>query len=361
MNGELLRLIDTIHRDKGIEPEALFEGIEMALLSAARKHFPKSEGLEIKIDRSTGRVTARDAQGEIDTAVLGRIAAQSAKQVIIQKIKEAESAVAYSELATKQGDILSGTVQSFEHGTIIVNLGKTEGILPRSEQVPGESYRTGERIKTLVTNVKKAASHVTIILSRAHPNFVKRLFEMEVPEIADKTVEIKAIIREAGFRTKIAVYSIHPDVDAVGACVGVKGARIKNIVAELGGEKIDIIKWDDNPQKLVENSMKPAKVRLVELFPEDKKARVMVAPDQLSLAIGKKGQNVRLACKLTGWEIDVVAPETAPPAETAETGSAETEQPPPADQTDTTNLPRRQAGQNDETTQETNPSDKKED
>lgn len=307
MNGDLLRLIDSIQRDKGIDKEILFQGIESALLSAARKHYNKSESLQITIDRSSGKIKAHDDDGSVEPSFLGRIAAQTAKQVIIQKIKEAESDVIYADMEGKKGDIITGSVQRFDYGNLIVNFNKLEGILPKSEQIPIETYRPGDRIKALVLNIKKDSARVNIILSRSHPKFIQRLFELEVPEIADKIIEIRGVVREPGFRTKISVSSSNPKVDAVGACVGVRGLRIKNILEEVYGEKIDIIKWDETPEIFIKNSMKPAEVEAVEIMPDSNDARVFVRPDQLSLAIGRKGQNIRLVCKLTNWNIDVVS------------------------------------------------------
>lgn len=311
MNGELLRLVDSIHRDKKIDQAALFEGIEMALTSALHKHLGRKKSLQVKINRKTGQIDIRDETGPIDLSVAGRIAAQTAKQVIIQKIKEAESDAIYANLESKIHDIISGTVLRFERGLIIVNVAKSEAIIPRTEQAPGEAYRIGERIRSLLLSVKKEGARVRITLSRTHPDFVRKLFELEVPEIADKTVSIKNIVREAGFRTKIAVASNNPKVDPVGACVGVRGNRIKNIVEELNGERLDIIKWDDDDALLIKNAMKPATVQAIEMDTENKKARIFVMPDQLALSIGKKGQNIRLASKLTNWIIDVVSTEEA--------------------------------------------------
>lgn len=308
MNGELLRLIDGLHREKGIDQDVLFNSIETALLTALRKHYPNSKELKVIINRENGDITAQSEAGPIDPSFLGRISAQTAKQVIIQKIREAENMVIQTEMSHKQGDIITGTVQGTESGALIVNIGKAEGIIPRNEQIPGEVYRVGERIKALLLITRKEAGRVNIILSRSHPNFIRRLFEIEVPEISDKSIEIRELSREAGARTKIAVWSGNPKIDAVGACVGVRGNRIKNIMDEVGSEKLDIIRWDEAPEAFIKNAMKPAEVESVELIPENKRARVFVRPDQLSLAIGKKGQNIRLACRLTGWEIDVMSP-----------------------------------------------------
>ena len=337
MNGELLRLIDSIHRDKGIDKEIIFEGLETAFASAVRKHYELLDVPEIKIDRKTGKLITGKGVAPIDPSILGRIAAQTAKQVIIQKIKEAEGDVIFIKMETKINDILAGSVLRFERGNIIITIGKTEAFLPKSEQIPGETYRIGERIKALVVNVKKQGSKVKILLSRTHPDFVRRLFELEIPEIVDKTVEIKMIVREGGGRTKIAVASNNPKVDGTGACVGVRGVRIRNIVDELGGERVDIIEWDDDLATLIKNAMKPAEVDAVELDESTKKAKVFVPGNQLALAIGKKGQNIRLVSKMAQWDIDVVSSEedeevtaeAAPVPEAAPTEETPAEEPKP--------------------------------
>ncbi len=315
MNGELLRIVDTIHRDKAIDKETIFQDIEAAFLSAARKRFGAKDSLTIQIDRKTGHIIALDGDQEIDPNELGRIAAQTFRQVMIQKIREAERNALYTDFEAKQGDILTGSVLRIEGSNVIVNLGKVEAVLPRSEQVPGENYRVGERIRAHVLEVRKKGQKVRVVLSRASRDFVKRLFELEVPELADKTIEVREIAREPGFRTKIAGASLTPRVDAVGACVGVRGSRIKNIIEELNGEKVDIIRWDDNEETLIKNALKPAEVDSVTLDPENRRAQVVVARDQLSLAIGKGGQNVRLASRLADWDIDVMsnAPEDDTP------------------------------------------------
>ncbi|MEK7865129.1 MAG: transcription termination factor NusA [Planctomycetota bacterium] len=307
MNGELLRIVDTIHRDKAIDKETIFQDIEAAFLSAARKRFGAKDSLTIQIDRKTGNIIALDGDQEIDPGELGRIAAQTFRQVMIQKIREAERNALYTDFEARQGDILTGSVLRVEGTNVIVNLGKVEAVLPRSEQVPGESYKVGERIRAHVLEVRKKGQKVRVVLSRASKDFVRRLFELEVPELADKTIEIREIAREAGFRSKIAVVSLTQRVDAVGACVGVRGSRIKNIIEELNGEKVDIIRWDDNEEALIKNALKPAEVDSVTLDPESRRAQVVVARDQLSLAIGKGGQNVRLASRLADWDIDVMS------------------------------------------------------
>ena len=305
MNGELVKLIDSLHRDKEIDKELVFQGLEAALATAARKQFGADEDLVVIIDRQTGKISAKGGGMEMDPAALGRIAAQTAKQVMIQKMREAERDVLYSDFEKKIDSIVNGTVHRFEGPNIIVNLGKTEAILPRSEQIPGETYHVGERIRSLVQDAAKVGSRVRVVLTRNSTEFVARLFELEVPEIAEKVIEIKNIVREPGFRTKIAVLSNDAKVDCVGACVGVRGSRIKNIVDELNGEKIDIIQWEEVPERLICNALKPAEISSILLDEEEKKATVIVAEDQVSLAIGRRGQNVRLASKLSGWNIDI--------------------------------------------------------
>ena len=311
MNGELLRIIDTIHRDRGIDKEILFEGIESALLTAARKKYGESETLTVRLDRSTGEVVAED-QGERLSMDFGRIAAQTAKQVILQKIREAEQDAVYAGFENRRGQVITGSVQRVEGGALIVNLGnKAEGIMPRHEQVRGETYHVGDRIRCYVHDVRKVGTRVKIILSRTHPDFVAKLFELEVPEVAEKLVVLRRLEREAGYKTKIAVESVDDKVDPIGACVGVRGSRIKNIIEEVGGEKIDIIRYSDDPTELIVNALKPATVNSITLDPDQSKAWVTVDEDQLSLAIGKRGQNVRLAARLSSWDIDIMTDEEA--------------------------------------------------
>ncbi|MCP5007508.1 MAG: transcription termination/antitermination protein NusA [Planctomycetes bacterium] len=302
----LLRLVDMLHKDKDIDKDIVFQGIEAALESATKKHLKTEEDISIKVDRETGSIVALQGDKEVDLSVLGRITAQTAKQVIIQKIREAERDVLFDEYSSRKGSIVSGTVQRFEGSNIVVNLGKIEGYLPKAEQISNEHYRTGERIRSLVFEVKKVGNKVKILLSRTHPRFVRQLFELEVPEIMEDSIDIKGLVREAGFRAKIAVYSEDANIDCVGACVGVRGTRIKSIVDELNGEKIDIIRWDEEPEVFIPNTLKPAEVTGILLSPENKFATVVVPDDQLSLAIGKRGQNVRLASKLAGWDIDII-------------------------------------------------------
>jgi transcription termination/antitermination protein NusA len=308
MNQELTRIVDSIARDKNIDKESIFVDIETALLSAARKFYGEADDVTCTIDRMTGDIEVRKAETLIDYREFGRIAAQTAKQVLIQKIRENERGSIFQEYADRKGQIITGSVSRFEGGALIVNVGRSEGFLPKSEQIPGETHNTGERIRCLVLDVRDAGSQVKIILSRSHPDFIRRLFELEVPEVQEKVIEVKALAREAGYRTKIAVTSIDTKVDAVGACVGVRGSRIKNIVDELGGEKIDIVRWNDSSQILITNSLKPAEIVDTSLNFELNRATVVVNEDQLSLAIGKRGQNVRLAARLTGWDIDILTP-----------------------------------------------------
>jgi len=310
MNQELLRIVENIARDKNIDKESIFVDLQEAMVSAARKHFGEPESnIVVNIDRSTGQITAFKDDVQIDIRQLGRIPAQTAKQVIIQKIRADERDSIYAEFVQRKGEIISGTVVRYESGTLIINLDRwTEGFMPKGEQIMGQTQRVGERIRCLILDVKETASQVKIILSRTHPDFIRRLFELEVPEINEKIIEIRALAREAGYRTKVAVASFDDKVDPVGACVGVRGSRIKNIVDELGGEKIDIVRWNDSSQVLVANALMPAKVSEIALCFELGRATVVVDEDQLSLAIGKHGQNVRLAARLTGWDIDILTP-----------------------------------------------------
>src|SRR3954462_5479009 len=309
MSVDLVRIVDSIHRDKNIPKDILFDGIQSALTTAARKHYPEAAEIEVHIDRDTGTIDATKDGVKMDPAELGRIAAQTAKQVIIQKIREAERDSLFDEFEGQRSDLVTGTVQRFEGGAVIVNLGKTDGILPRGEQIPGESYHPNERIRAIILDVRKVGQRVKIILSRPHPDFVRRLFELEIPEIADQIISIRALAREAGYRSKVAVTSIDTKIDAVGACVGVRGTRIKNIVDELGGERIDIVRWNESLQVLIPNALQPAEIDEVMLCHLLGRAIVLVRDDQLSLAIGRRGQNVRLASKLVGWDIEIMTVE----------------------------------------------------
>ena len=308
MNGELLRQVDAIRREKNIDAEIVFLGIEAALVSAAKKHLGTEQDIVITIDRATGGIAATLSGQPMDPPTLGRIAAQTAKQVIIQKIREAERASLMEDYADQIGAIISGQVTRVEHGNAVVSLGRGEGFLPRSEQVPGETLHVGDRLRAMILEVRESGANVKIVLTRTHPDLVVRLFELEVPEVADQIIKIEGLAREAGHRTKVAVSSSDSRVDAVGACVGIRGSRIKNIVEELAGEKIDIVRYNESPQVYIGNALKPAEVKEILLNRDINRATVLVAEDQLSLAIGKKGQNVRLAARLTGWNIDILTP-----------------------------------------------------
>ena len=305
---EFLRIVDSICRDKNIDKEMVFIDLEAAMSSAVRKAYMQAEEVEVTIDRSSGVITATRDGEAVDMRMLGRIAAQTAKQVMIQKIREAERGSIFDEYSQRVGTIVTGTVLRFEGSSLIVNLGRAEGILPRSEQIPGESHHPGERIRAMILDVREAPHQVKIVLTRTHPDYIRRLFELEVPEVGERTIEIRALAREAGYRTKVAVSSLDMKVDAVGACVGVRGSRIRNIVDELGGEKIDIVRWNESSQVLISNSLKPAEIQETALCFELGRATVVVVEDQLSLAIGKRGQNVRLAARLTGWDLDILTP-----------------------------------------------------
>lgn len=337
MNVEFIEALDQIEKEKGISKETLIEAIEAALKSAYKKNFGSAQNVKIKVDGDTGEVKVfaqKKVVEEADNDLLeisleeakqinkkyqvgdvieievtpkrfGRIAAQTAKQVVVQRIREAERNIIYNEFAGRETDIVTGLVQRIMNNHVFIDLGKTEAILAPSEQMPNEDYKQGERIKTYILEVKKTTKGPQILVSRTHPGLVKRLFELEVPEIHEGIVEIKAIAREAGSRTKIAVHSREENVDPVGACVGPKGARVQAVVNELKGEKIDIIKWSKNPEEFIANTLSPAKVLKVYADKEQKVAKVIVEDYQLSLAIGKEGQNARLAAKLTGWKIDI--------------------------------------------------------
>src|SRR5882762_7291328 len=309
-NQELLRIVDGIARDKNIERDQIYTDIEQSIASALRKQFNTEDTSEfiVKLDRQTGDISAARQGAPMPLSILGRIAAQTAKQVMIQLIRQDERGSIYEEYKDRVGTIVTGTIARFEGGSMIVTLGRNEGIMPRSEQIPGETHEVGERVQALILEVRDTPSAVKIILSRSHPELIKRLFEREVPEVGERTIELKALAREPGHRTKIAVSSIDSKVDAVGACVGVRGSRIKNIVDELGGEKIDIVRWNESSQILIANALKPAEVVEVALCFELGRATVLVNDDQLSLAIGKRGQNVRLSARLTGWDIDILTP-----------------------------------------------------
>ncbi len=337
MNKEFIEAICALEKEKDISKDVLIEAIESALVSAYKKNYGTSQNVRVNIDRELGDIDVfmrKDVVAEVEDDMIeisldealeidpryevgdvveyqvtprdfGRIAAQTAKQVVVQRIREAERGMIFDDYITRQGEIITGTVQRISNETIFVNMGKAEGILAATERVPGETYRINERIKVFIMDVKKTTKGPQVFLSRSHPGLVKRLFELEVPEIEEGVVEIKSIAREAGSRTKIAVYTEDENVDPVGACVGTRGSRVQNIVDELYGEKIDIITWSEDPEVLISNVLSPAKVEKVIIEDEEKTATVIVPDYQLSLAIGKEGQNVRLAAKLSGWKIDI--------------------------------------------------------
>ena len=337
MSAELLQALDQLEKERGINKDILIDAIEQALISAYKRNFGSAQNVEVMIDKTNGEVrvfTHKTIVEEVLDAVaemsleqakrfgadfeigdivevevtprkFGRIAAQTAKQVVMQRIREAERGIIYDEFSSREEDIVNGIISRYDRKNVIIDLGRVEAVLPPGEQTPGEKYNVHDRIKVYVINVKKTNKSPQIYVSRTHPGLVKRLLELEVPEIADGTVEIKTIAREAGSRTKIAIHSRNEDVDPVGACVGQKGSRIRAIVDELRGEMIDVIKWGSNPEDYIANSLSPAKVLQVDLNVDAKVARVIVPDFQLSLAIGKEGQNARLAAKLTGWKIDI--------------------------------------------------------
>jgi N utilization substance protein A len=314
MNGqEILRVVDSIARDRGIERETLLTDLEQAMVSAARKFYNSLDVEEFicSIDPISGemKLTRHGEPMQMEPATFGRIAAQTFKQVMIQRFREDERASVYEAFSKRVGEIATGVAQRYEGGALVCTLdNRAEAFMPRSEQIPGEQFHASDRIRCLILDVRDVGSQVKIVLSRAHPDFIKKLFEVEVPEVAERIIEVKAMAREAGYRTKLAVASIDSKVDAVGACVGVRGSRIKNIVDELNGEKIDIVRWNESSQILIQNSLKPAEVVEISLCFELGRATVVVDETQLSLAIGKRGQNVRLAARLTGWDIDILTP-----------------------------------------------------
>jgi len=328
MSGELLAILEQMAREKGIKKEVLVEAVESALVSAARRalNIKPEEDLRVELDRNTGKIRAFKNNEEITSMDFGRIAASTARQVIIQKIREAEKDVVFTEFQGKVGELVSGTVYRFDKGNIIVDLlGKTEGILPKREQSPKEEFRQGQRICTYVMEVRKETRGPQIILSRIHPSLLKKLFELEVPEIYEGIVEIRSISREPGARSKISVCSKNEKVDSVGACVGMRGNRIRNIVNELQGEKIDIVRYNDDIKEYIKAALSPAQVSEIKLDKENLKAEVIVDDDQLSLAIGKHGQNVRLASRLIGWELDIRTKTTAAGAKEEEKERAKEE------------------------------------
>lgn len=332
-----LEALKELAREKGVEEEVLFDAIEAALISAYKRNFGSAQNVRVVLDRTTGAYhvyaiktvveTVEDdvqeislAQArtirpdyevddvleiEVTPANFGRIAAQTAKQVVVQRVREAERGIIYEEFMSREGDIITGLVSRAENRNVFIDLGKTEAVLTPTEQIAGEKYEHGDRIKAYIVEVKKTSKGPQIVVSRTHPGLLKRLFELEVPEIQEGIVEIKSVAREPGMRSKIAVYSKDDDVDPVGSCVGHKGMRVQAVVDELGSEKIDIVKWNEDSAKFIANALSPAKVVSVAVNEDEKVSRVVVPDYQLSLAIGKEGQNARLAAKLTGWKIDI--------------------------------------------------------
>jgi N utilization substance protein A len=305
--ADMLRIVDSLHREKNIDKEIVFQAIEAALITAAKKHYGETAEVTCNINRETGEIAGSHNGEPMDEAeISGRIGAQTAKQVIIQKIREAERDSLLGEYGEQVGTMINGVVTRNEGPATIVSLGTIEAILPRSEQIPGESHHPNERVRAIIFEVKPQGSRVKVVLSRTRPQLVQRLFEQEIPEIADGVISINAIAREPGHRSKVAVSSTDQRVDCVGACVGVRGNRIKNIVDELAGERIDIVRYNDDPETLIRAALQPAEVDQVLLCDMIGRAIVLVREDQLSLAIGRKGQNVRLASKLCGWDIEIM-------------------------------------------------------
>jgi N utilization substance protein A len=334
---EFIEAVEQLEKEKGIAKELLFEAVEAALVSAYKKNFSSLQNVRVELNHKTGKIRVfsqktvvenvenpleeialRDAlkisplytlgdlaEIEVTPKNFGRIAAQAAKQVVIQKIREAERDKIYEEFSNRESEVVTGIVQNTELGNVFIDIGKTEAILPPSEQLEGDSYEPQTRLKVYVLEVKNSPKGAQVFVSRTHPGMIKRLFEAEVPEIYDGTVEIKAVSREAGQRSKIAVWSDNPDVDPVGACVGPRGMRVQAIVNELHGEKIDIVRWSEDPSEFVANALSPARVTQVVVDEEQRIANIVVPDSQLSLAIGKEGQNARLAAKLTSWKIDI--------------------------------------------------------
>lgn len=337
MNEDFIQALHEIEKEKGISKEIIFEALESALISSYKKNFGSAQNVMVEMDKDTGKTKVfalKDVVEEVEDEYLeirldeakevdekymlgdtvsieitpkdfGRIAAQTAKQVVIQRIKDAERDVIYDEFINRENEIITGQIQRISKNNVFIDLGKTEGVLPPTEQIEGEEYQQSDRLKLLILEVKKTTKGPQVTLSRSHPGLVKRLFELEVPEINSGIVEIFSVSREAGSRTKIAVYSKDPDVDPLGACVGFKGSRVKAIVDELNDEKIDIVIWSKDIGEFIANSLSPSKVVKVEVNEKEKSALVVVPDYQLSLAIGKEGQNARLAAKLTNWKIDI--------------------------------------------------------
>ena len=362
MNAEFIEALNQLEKEKGISKDILLEAIEAALISAYKRNFHSAQNVRVDIDRESGKVrvfarktvvdevadprleisleAAREispsyqlgdiVEIEVTPADFGRIAAQTAKQVVTQRIREAERSIIYQEFVDREEDIVTGVVQRMDNRFFYIDLGRVEALLPLSETMPGERFKHGDRVKTYITRVEKSTKGPQIFVSRTHPGLIKRLFELEVPEIYDGIVEIHSVAREAGHRSKIAVSSRDEQVDPVGACVGHRGMRVQTVVNELRGEKIDVVPWSEDPKEFVANALRPAKVTRVEVDEEEKVARVVVPDHQLSLAIGKEGQNARLAAKLTGWKIDIRSESEVENPETEEPEMEEPEAEDPA-------------------------------
>jgi len=354
MNSEFIAMLDYLEREKGIKREILIEAISSALVAASKKSFSCSRDVRVDINPKSGairafakplvvdevtnpqeeitlvkaRLTNKEAQIgdsveiEVTPRDFGRIAAQTARQAIAQRIRQIEKEMIYEEFKDRAGEIVSGTVRRFDRSDVVLDLGKFEGIMPSRERVSTEEYNIGDRIRAYVVAVENGVRGPEIILSRSHPNFIRRLFEIEVSEIADHTVELRAIAREAGFRTKIAVHSSNDKVDPVGACVGMRGARVKNIVRELNNEKVDIIRWFEDPKEFAREALKPARIRSIEVDEPSRTLRIAIEKEDLALAIGKRGQNARLTSRLTGWEIDIQEDRSAAEAFEQQMGGA---------------------------------------
>ena len=337
-NKELILALEELEKEKGMNKDYILEAIETALVTAYKRNFDSLENVKVVMDRQTGathvysvkqvvekvenpelEISVEDAQkinpdlnegDTLDTEIVprnfGRIAAQTAKQVIIQKLREAEREIVYNEFNDRKGEIVSGIIQKADKNIVVMDLGKLEGVMPTKEQIPTENYRVNDKIKGYVLDVEKGAKGAPqVIVSRSHPDFVRKLLEFEIPEIYEGVIEIKSVSRDPGYRSKVAVYSPDPNIDPVGSCVGQKGVRIQNVINELSGEKIDVIEWNEDPSIYIAASLLPAQVLAVDVKPEENFAQVIVPDDQLSLAIGKSGQNARLAAKLTNWKIDI--------------------------------------------------------
>ena len=337
-NKELILALEELEKEKGIKKEYLLEAIETALVTAYKRNFDSLENVRVEMDHQTGathvyaikevmekandedtEISLKEAQkinpdlkegDTVETEIVprdfGRIAAQTAKQVIIQKLREVEREIVYNEFNERKGEIVSGLIQKADHNIVVMDLGKLEGVMPLKEQIPTEHYKVNDKIKGYVLDVEKGAKGAPqVIVSRSHPDFVRKLLEFEIPEIYEGVIEIKSVSRDPGYRSKVAVYSPDQNIDPVGSCVGQKGVRIQNVINELNGEKIDVIEWDEDPSIYIASALLPAKILAVDIKEEEKFAQVVVPDDQLSLAIGKSGQNARLAARLTNWKIDI--------------------------------------------------------